>query len=120
MVFGPCHELSKTPPKINIDSKTARTNVPPLMRLEETTRRRQGPDKLRAGADQDASTMSYIVPRSPILGLWPPPPARPLAPISNCYIGLTPDSLNGVFKKITTPCLFCRPDLWFPPAIKVR
>jgi hypothetical protein len=42
MVFGPRHERSKTPPKINLDSKTTQTNVPPLVRLEETTRRRQG------------------------------------------------------------------------------
>jgi hypothetical protein len=62
MVFGPHPKPSKTPSKINLDSKTTQTNVPPLMRLEETARRRQDPDKLRAGADQDVFTMSYIAP----------------------------------------------------------
>jgi hypothetical protein len=121
--FRTASEPRKTPPKINLDSKTARTNVPPLMRLEEMARRRQGPNKLRAGADQNASTVSYIAPRSPSLGLWQPPPAMPLAPVSNCCISLTPDSLDGVFKKITMPCrrcrLFRRPGLGFPPEIKV-
>jgi hypothetical protein len=41
-----------------------------------------------------------------------------------CCIGLTPDSLDGIFKKITTPwrrCrLFRRPNLGFSPAIEVR
>jgi hypothetical protein len=72
MVFKPRHKPRKTPPKINLDSKTTRTNVPPLMRLEETARKRQGLNELGADADQDASATSYIAPRSPSLGPWPP------------------------------------------------
>jgi hypothetical protein len=68
MVFRPCHEPSKTPPKINLDSKKAWTNVPTLMRLEDKARRSQDPNKLGADADQDVSTMSYIVPQSQALG----------------------------------------------------
>jgi hypothetical protein len=63
--------------------------------------------------------MSYIAPQSPSLGPWPPP-AAPLTPVPNCCIILTPDDLDGVFKKITTPLrrrrLFRRPNLGFPPA----
>jgi hypothetical protein len=42
MVSRPRNEPSKTPLKLNLDSKAIRTNVPPLMRLEETVRRRKG------------------------------------------------------------------------------
>jgi hypothetical protein len=65
MVSRPRHEPSKTLPKLDLDSKAIPTNVSPLMCLDETARRRQGPNGLGEDVDPDASTMSYIAPSKP-------------------------------------------------------
>jgi hypothetical protein len=54
-------ETTKDQPWLQ-DSSDQRTS---LMCLEETARRTEGPDKLKADADQDVSTMSYIATLSP-------------------------------------------------------
>jgi hypothetical protein len=80
MALRPCQEPSKMPLKPDLDSKATWTNVPPLMRLEKTARRKQCPDGLGEDADQDVSAILYIVPRKPSPG------RQPTANASHCPI----------------------------------
>jgi hypothetical protein len=120
MALEPRQKPSKTTLKLDLNFKVTRNNVPPLMILEESARRRHGLDRLRQYTEPSVFHVVHILcPGSAILGQRPPPSAHHHPRLRMPHRSIL-DSLDDVFKKIMTPWSRRRgssePDVGFPSA----
>jgi hypothetical protein len=88
--------------RLDLGSQETQTNVPPLMRLEESARRRQGLDRLGEDIERSICHVVHCAPEAQALGR-----GHHLQHITNPKLRKPHrsllDGLDDVFKKITTP-----------------
>jgi hypothetical protein len=118
--FKTASRTKQATPLHDLDSKATQTNVPLLMCLEESTRRRQGLDGLREDVEQDVSPCRTLRPGGTSPGQQPTPAAHHCSRTPIVKSAPPPMAKTTSSKKITT--LWCHrrlvrsPDLEFPPA----